>query len=193
MCYNFIMSITVDEFKTYFTRDFPYLPVWDALVSYNKDEVVYYETTRLFYIALSNAIPIGTLPTDTDYFSVTSDDYYNYINDTDITKAIGECDAMLPVARFETEVLAIAQNYLTAHCLCNDIKTSNSGLASSAIFAVQSKSAGSISESFAIPQDLLKSPFYAFYTTSQYGMKYLAMLYPRCIGVMNIAGGATTA
>jgi hypothetical protein len=186
------MSITVSDFKQYFTRDFPYLPVWDALVSYNKDEVVYYETTRLFYIALSNTIPAGTLPTNTTYFSVTSDDYYNYINDTDITKAIGECDAMLPVARFETEVLATAQNYLTAHCLCNDIKTSNAGLANSAIFAVQSKSAGSISESFGIPQRLLQSPFYAFYITSQFGMKYLAMLYPRCIGALNVAEGATT-
>ncbi len=185
------MSITINDFKEYFTRDFPYLPVWDSLVSYNKDEVIYYETTRLFYIALSNTMPVGTLPTNTNYFSVISDDYYNYINDTDIAKAINECDAMLPVARFEDEVLALAQNYLTAHCLCNDIKTSNSGLASQISFPIQSKSAGSISTSYGIPQKFLQSPFYSFYITSQYGLKYLAMLYPRCIGALNIAEGWT--
>ena len=87
------MSITISDFKEYFTRDFPYLPVWDALVSYNEGEVVYY-TDRLFYTAKSNSVPVGTLPTNTTYFSVTTDDYYNYINDTDIEKAIGEMTAI---------------------------------------------------------------------------------------------------
>lgn len=187
------MTITVSDFKEYFTRDFPYLPVWDELVSYNAGEVVYYETTRLFYNTLANETPVGTLPTDTDYFEVVAGDYYDYINDTDIEKAIGEMTAMLPVARFEEPTLTLAQLYLTAHCLCNDIKTSNAGLASQISFPVQSKSAGSISESYGIPQKFLQSPLYAFYITSQYGLKYLALLMPRIIGNISIAYGWTQA
>lgn len=186
------MSITVSDFKEYFTRDFPYLPVWDALVSYNKDEVVYY-TDRLFYTAKSNAVPVGTLPTNATYFTLTTDDYYNYINDTDITKALAEQEAMLPVARFETAVLSIAQLYLAAHCLCNDIKTSNAGLASQISFPVQSKSAGSISTSYGIPQGFMQKEIYAFYLTSQYGLKYLALLIPRIKGNIAIAYGWTGA
>ena len=184
------MSITISDFKEYFDRTFPYLPVWDALVSYNAGEVVYY-TDRLFYKALSNSVPVGTLPTNATYFTLTTDDYYNYINDTDIEKAIGEMTAMLPIARFETAVLSIAQLYLTAHCLCNDIKTSNAGLASQISFPVQSKSAGSISTSYGIPQAFMAKEIYAFYLTSQYGLKYLALLIPRIKGNIAIAYGWT--
>ncbi len=187
------MSITITDFKEYFYRDFPYLPVWDDSVSYNKDEIVYYDVNRLFYKALSDSVPVGTLPTNATYFEKVAGDVYDYISDTDITKAIAECDAMLPVARFETEILPMAQEYLTAHCLCNDIKTSNAGLASQISFPVASKSAGSISESYSIPQKFLQSPFYAFYITSQYGLKYLALLIPRCTGAVGIATGWTQA
>jgi len=186
------MSITISDFKEYFDRTFPYLPVWDALISYNKDEVVYY-TDRLFYIALSNSIPAGTLPTNTTYFALTTDDYYNYINDTDIEKAIGEQEAMLPVSRFDDVTLAMAQEYLTAHCLCNDIKTSNAGLASQISFPVQSKSAGSISTSYGIPKGFMDKEIYSFYLTSQYGLKYLALLIPRIKGNIAIAYGWTGA
>ena len=186
------MSITISDFKEYFTRDFPYLPVWDDLVSYNAGEVVYY-TNRLFYTAKSNAVPVGTLPTNTTYFDLVTDDYYNYINDTDIEKAIGEMTAMLPEARFDTTTLTLAQLYLTAHCLCNDIKTSNAGLASQISFPVQSKSAGSISTSYGIPQAFMAKEIYAFYLTSQYGLKYLAMLIPRIKGNIAIAYGWTQA
>jgi len=187
------MSITISDFKEYFTRDFPYLPVWDELISYNAGETVYYETNRLFYTVIVNEVPAGTLPTDTDYFSLATDDYYNYINDTDIEKAIGECDAMLPVARFDDITLAMAQKYLTAHCLCNDIKTSNAGLASQISFPVQSKSAGSISTSYGIPQAFIQKEAYSFYLTSQYGLKYLALLIPRIKGNIAIAYGWTGA
>lgn len=186
------MTITISDFKEYFTRDFPYLLVWDELVSYNKDEVVYY-TDRLFYVALSNSIPAGTLPTNATYFDLITDDYYNYINDTDIEKAIGEMTAMLPAERFDTTTLTLAQLYLTAHCLCNDIKTSNAGLASQISFPVASKSAGSISTSYGIPKGFMDKEIYAFYLTSQYGLKYLAMLIPRIKGNIAIAYGWTQA
>lgn len=186
------MSITILDFKEYFTRDFPYLPVWDALVSYNAGEVVYY-TNRLFYTAKSDSVPVGTLPTNATYFEKITDDYYNYINNTDIEKALLEQEAMLPVARFDNVTLAMAQKYLTAHCLCNDIKTSNAGLASQISFPVQSKSAGSISTSYGIPQAFMQKEIYAFYLTSQYGLKYLALLIPRIKGNIAIAYGWTGA
>lgn len=187
------MSITVEEFKTYFDRTFPYLPVWDALVSYNATETVYYNINRLFYTAIVNEIPAGTLPTNTTYFSVATDDYYNYINDTDIEKAIATCDMLVPIARFETSVLTQAQLYLTAHCLCDDIKTSNAGLANQVSFPTSSKSAGSISTAYSVPKNFLNKEAYTFYLNSQYGLKYLALLLPRIKGNMSIAYGWTGA
>lgn len=186
------MSITVEQFKTYFDRDFPYLPVWDALVSYNTNELVYYETNRLFYKALSDSIPIGTLPTNTIYWIQTTGDIYDYISDSDIEKAIAECDSLLPLARFENAVLATAQLYLSAHCLCDIINTSNSGLASKISFPVSSKSAGSLSTSYSVPSNFLEREIYAFFLNSQYGLKYLTLLIPRSRGYVGVAYGATT-
>ena len=186
------MSITVTDFKNYFVRDFPYLPVWDATISYNSGEEVYY-TNRLFYTAKSDAVPAGTLPTNTTYFDKTTDDVYNYISDTDIQNAIDSANLMLPVSRFEDTVLPQAQLYLSAHCLCDSIQTSNKGLASTISFPTASKSAGSISTSYSIPQNFINKEYYSFFITSQYGLKYLSLLIARSKGVVAVAYGWTQA
>ena len=120
-----------------------------------------------------------------------SADIYDYILDDDIQKAIGEMLVLLPQAKFSGNNFELAQLYLTAHCLCNDIKTSNAGLASQIIFPVSSKSAGGISESYGIPKRFLDNEIYAFYLTSQYGLKYLAMLLPRLRGNVAVVSGWT--
>ena len=188
LCYNFIM-ITVQDFKEYFYRDFPYLPIYDENTVYNTGNIVYY--TNKFYSCKKDDT-IGELPTNTTYWQDAKADIYDYILDSDITKAIGEMLALLPSHLFTSDViLNLAQLYLTAHCLCNDIKTSNAGLASQIIFPVSSKSAGGISESYGVPRKFLDNETYAFYITSQYGLKYLAMLIPRLRGNIAVVAGWT--
>lgn len=187
LCYNFIM-ITVQSFKEYFYRDFPYLPVYNAETIYNAGDIVYYNNA--FY-SCKHANTIGQEPTDNTYWQITTGDVYNYVLDDDIEKAIGEMLVLLPQARFSANCLELAQLYLTAHCLCNDIKTSNAGLASQIIFPTQSKSAGGISESYGVPRKFLDNETYAFYITSQYGLKYLTMLIPRLRGNIAVVAGWT--
>ena len=44
-----LSTITVDDFKALFTRDFPYLNEYDNAELYNAGERIYYTTTKLFY------------------------------------------------------------------------------------------------------------------------------------------------
>lgn len=182
--------ITVEEFKTYFYRDFPYLPVYKDNEIYNTGDEVYYEKTKKFYKALSDGIT--TLPTDNTYWEVISNNIYEYVLDVDIVRAISEMSAMFPSDKFKTdESIRLGELYLTAHCLVNDIRTSNGGLSSQFPFPLQSKSVGSISQSYAIPKRFLDREAYSFYITSQYGLKYLALVIPRMTGNICIAFGKT--
>ena len=38
-----LLTLTVDDFKSLFALDFPYLPVWSSESFYNTDEEVYYD------------------------------------------------------------------------------------------------------------------------------------------------------
>lgn len=116
----------------------------------------------------------------------------DYITDCDIERAIGEMEVMLPARIFEEKALKLAELYLTAHCLIGDIRRAGNGLASTFAFPVQSRSVGSVSESYGIPQTFLNNPNYSYYLTTDYGLKYLAMFYPRSRGNIGIAGGWTT-
>lgn len=180
--------ITVQDFKEYFYRDFPYLPVYSDETVYNKGDIVYYNNA--FYSCKQDNT-IGQVPTNNTYWQNATASIYDYVLDDDINKAIGEMLCLLPQQRFSANTLELAELYLSAHCLCNDIKTSNSGLASQMIFPTQSKSAGGISESYGIPRKFLDNELYAFYITSQYGLKYLAMLLLRLKGNIAVVAGWT--
>lgn len=184
--------ITTEDFKTYFKRyNISFLPVWSAEGFYNVDEIVYYEVTRLFYKANKNGVT--SVPTTSEDWSIVEgEDINDYVQDEDIERAIGEMKVMLPEGLFDEETLRLAQLYLTAHCLANDMRTASAGLSAQFPFPLQSRSVGSVSESYGIPSKLLDDPKYSFYITSQFGLKYLAMLLPRLVGNIGIAYGATT-
>lgn len=183
--------MSIEDFKTYFTRDFAYLPLWDNTISYNTNEEVYYN--RLFYTALSDSIPAGTLPTNTTYWAKTDDDIDNFVQDTDITKAIAEATTNFNTSLFaDNTTQDIAFNYLTAHYLCLDIRTALKGVMSKGEFNTQSKGVGSVSESYAIPEMYAKDPYLNYFTKTNYGLKYLSIIQPLLIGNVGIALGATT-
>jgi hypothetical protein len=185
-------TITVADFKALFVRDFPYLPVWSDTKLYNKDTVVYYEVTELFYRALDNGVPVGTVPTNATYWVLYPGDIYNYVLDSDIIKAFAEAQQSFNQALFTTDPnITLGYLYLSAHFLVNDINTANAGLQSSGINPVNSRTVGSVSESYFISDYYLNNPLYLFYNKTGYGQKYLSMILPNLVGNVGVVCGTT--
>lgn len=184
-----LSAITIDDFKAQFPRDFPYLPVWVA-GSYNKDEEVYYAVNRLFYTAKENGVV--AIPTDATKWELTDDSIDNFVQDSDITRAFAEAMISFNQRLFTTDAnIKIGYLYLTAHYLVNDLNTAMAGLGAAGYFPLASRSVGSVSESYSIPQKYLDDPLLSFYTQSRYGMKYLALVLPKLRGNVGVVCGAT--
>lgn len=120
------------------------------------------------------------------------------VKDADITKAIGEANALFNTGLWTAGTdLEIAFQYLTAHCLVTAIRAAGglkavgTGIDSTGSFALNSKSAGPRSISYALPQDMKDNPVLNQYMKTQYGQKYLEMLTPNLIGNVEIAQGRT--
>lgn len=182
-----VTTISVAQFEAQFFRDFPYLDAitYNAQALYNTGAEVYYPTTQLFYCALVDGIT-GIAPnSDATKWQKTPDNIANYIQDQDITNAFTEAQVLFNQGLFGSDgQITLAYLYLTAHFLCNDIRASQAGIASTAQMPVQSRSVGSVSETYGIPEQYLKSPTLAFYGNSAYGLKYVQMALPKLIGNM---------
>lgn len=191
LLYN-INMITAQDFKSFFKRDFPYLPVYEADKVYWTNDEVYNEENEKFYVSLkdNNQQPL----TDTDSWQRVDEDVYNYVLDEDIERAMSEMQAIIPdinALHIPTEIYQLLQFYLTAHILVDTIRTSNAGLSSQINAVTTGKSVGSVSQQFGIPGDVLNSAACAFFITSQYGMRYLVMLYPYTRGNIKSIQGST--
>lgn len=185
-------TITVQDFKDQFPRGFPYLPVWSNTALYNKDAIVYYSVTQLFYKALANGVPIGTLPTDIIYWELYPDTVTNYVLDSDIQTAFVEAQQDLNQALFANDTfIRLGYLYLTAHFLINDLTTANAGLQTTGSYPVNSRSVGSVSESYTIPDYYLNNPKFLFYNKTGYGQKYLSMIMPYLVGNVGVVWGTT--
>ncbi len=184
--------ITVADFKALFPRDFPYLPVWVDTKLYNADAEVYYTVTELFYKALSNGVPISTVPTNATYWVLYPDDIYNFVLDADIEKAFSEAKMQFNQALFTSDAnIQLGYLYLTAFFLVNDINTANAGLQIVNSYPVSSRTVGNVSEKYEIPDTYLENPQFLFYSSNLYGRKYLSMIQPLLVGNIGIAFGTT--
>lgn len=184
-------SVTVEQFKEYYNRDFPYVPFFNNEKTYFIDDVVYYEETSNFYKSL---IDNNTeLPTDTEAWEVTKDDLLNYVTDADIQKAIGQ--ALINAnARFgaDDDERVIIFLHLVAFYLVMDLKNASAGINSTYSGIVASKSVGDVSESYNFPTWLINSPIYSMYNSNGYGMKYLSLILPYLsVTILFSRGGST--
>ncbi len=186
-----LTTITIADFKALFFRDFAYLPLWlPSPAFYNTGEEVYYGTTRLFYTAKNNGVT--SVPTTAADWTVTPDDVDNFIQDQDITNAFAEATAVFNQSLFgDDTTIKLAYLYLTAHYLVNDIQTSRQGVQSTGRNPVTSRTVGSVSESYAVPERFLADPIVQFYTTTGYGRKFLSMALPAMVGNMASTWGGT--
>lgn len=143
-------SVSVDDFKEYFDRHFPFAP--------DKDP-----------------------------------DNLGYIRDKDIEIAFQQAQVNFNSGIWDDNDSAkIAYLFLTAHYLCMDMRMAQSGLASSGAFTMSSKSVGDVSASYAIPEAFMNSPILNYLTSTEFGLKYLSLLYPRTIGSATVVLGTTT-
>lgn len=186
-----LSTITVDDFKAQFRRDFPYLNVYSNTKLYNAGARVYYTPTELFYDCKANGT-IAVLPTVTASWDVVSDSTDNYVQDADITRAFGEATVNFNQAIWgDDATIKMMYLYLSAHYLINDLKAANGGVAASPAFVVTSRKVGNVSEEYGIPGAYLTNPLYAYLSTTPYGLKYLSLIVPRMVGNMVAVCGTT--
>lgn len=189
-----LTTITVADFKAQFPRDFPYFSsiAYNPSAVYNTGDEAWYITNNLFYQALADGITGITPGTDPTKWIKYADTINNWIQDSDINSAFLEAQIVCNQALFQTDAQnKIGYLYLTAHFLCNDIKAALAGVNSSGGFPVASRSVGSVSESYTIPEAYTQNPILAMYTQSSYGMKYLAMILPAITGNMKAVWGGS--
>ena len=138
--------ITVDAFKGWFSRDFPYSASGDL----------------------------------------------SGITDQDILKAFAEASMNFNSSLFGTcEEQKLGFLYLAAHYLVIDIQNSTQGLNGKYEGVMASKSVGSVSVGYQIPDWVMAHPIYSLLSQSKYGMKYLSLIIPLLVGNIAAVRGAT--
>lgn len=187
-----ITSLTPSDFKTQFYRGFEYLPTYDNLKTYNIGAVVYLDSNGFFYSCLQNGTLGQTPPNETYWTLLPEISKFDYIVDEDITNAYDESCIVFNEALFSSdEDLKKAYLYLTAHNLVGNMNLE--GSESNGMQLLSSRSVGSISESYTLPEWLLKHPVYSNYASTAYGQKYLNMIATKLIGNVVTVEGKTDA
>lgn len=182
-------NVTVDYFKTLFSRDFPYLPDYVYGKAYFKGDIVYFDDN--FYQSLSDKNL--TNPSDTDNWELTNETTDNYIQDTDIERAFEEANINFNSQLFsDCNTRQLVYCYLAAHFLIIDLNNAANPLALGVMGFTQSKSVGSVSESFGIPQWITNSRTLGLYAQTGYGRKYLSLIAPYLTGNIIFSPGRTT-
>ena len=181
------MNISVQDFKLQFPRFTPeYLPVYIS-GTYFKDNIVYYE--GLFYKV--KVASTTNPPTNTTDWELYNDSVLNYTQDPDILNAMAEANVNFNEGLFPNEVTAkLVFMYLVAHYLTVDF---NNALGSGIIGIATSRSVGSVSESYSIPNWILNNAGLAPYATTGYGIKYATLIRPYLVGNFFIVKGSINA
>lgn len=187
---NLFKHITVEQFKAYFLRDFPFLPEWDVLKTYWLDDIAYYED--VFYKSLTDD-NIGNSPTDTANWQKVKGDKYAYVTDDDISKAMTQ--AIVAANPDFGEDCAEKTNiylHLVAFYLVFDLKNAASGVNGTFTGILSSKHVGDVSESYSIPQWMLNNPQYSIFAQNGYGLKYLSLIAPYAAITVRFSFGRST-
>lgn len=174
-----INTITTDEFKSLFSRDFPYLPFFVYGKTYFKGDIVYSDGN--FYISLVDANT--DTPDVVTSWKLYNDNEENYISDNDISRAFTEAKMNFNPKLFpKCDGCRMAFLYLSAHYLVIDMNNAQNPFAMGGMGLVASKSVGSVSESYSIPQWILNDKNLGLYAQTGYGRKFLSLVIPRLHG-----------
>lgn len=115
--------------------------------------------------------------------------------DQDIANAFRQTNVTINQGYFpDQDTYTLYYLYLSAHFLVLSLITSSLGVLGSGFnYAESSKSVGSVSQSFSIPQKFLDNPVLGSYMQTRYGSMYLQYLLPQLNGQIFIAYGRTQA
>jgi hypothetical protein len=195
-----IDTLTVQDFKTRFSRQFFYASIWSNTVTYNTNDIVYYYPTininiviqNAFYQALNNGVTT-TPTTNADWTFLNGS---NYVLDSDITEAMSEAGSMASaiINTFANNKTAeTAYLHLTAHYLVTDF--ANRGLASigsNNVGNIAGKAVDDVSLNFQLPESLKNNLIYSGWSNTGYGQKALQLMLPKIVaGQYGIVFGAT--
>lgn len=204
-----LTTITIDQFKAQFRRDFPYTPVYDPTIIYNTGDVAFYAPTGLFYQCQADGVKnIGPLlkydqgnkydadgnkyDSNTKYWVKYIADPLDFVDDIDITNAFAEALIIVNPALFSTNTnLTLGFLYMAAHYLCNDVQAARGGVNGAGRFPVAGRTVGSVSETYSIPKAYQDDPLLAMFAQTPYGLKYLSMVLPALRGNMVAVFGGT--
>jgi hypothetical protein len=184
MCYN----LTPDDFKSYFSRgEFKYSPLWENNVEYKIGQIVWYGSNNYKAKGDNSAQEPDLHP---EIWQMLPKNLY--VLDSDIKKAFTQAKGNFNIRLFkksEEDIGKMCFLLLTAHYLLQDwdMIAGNGGSAG----VVTSKSVGSVSASYQIPEVYLRNPLYSYLTGTPYGLKYLSYICGRSVGNMAIVQGAT--
>ena len=185
------MIITIAEFKNHFPRFTPqYLSdiTYQSGKTYFKDNIVYYNDA--FYICVVEST-VSVPAIDNEKWSVYNDSVLNYTQDDDITNAIAEANVNFNEGLFTNlEAAKLVFMYLVAHYLTIDFRNA---LGSNQIGITTSRSVGSVSENYTVPNWILNNAGLAPYATTGYGIKYATLIRPYLIGNFFVVKGSINA
>lgn len=186
---NIFKNITIKQFKEYFFRDFPYLPVWVEGKIYFTGDIVYFNQN--FYKSLVDNNT--ATPNETEMWQVTAGNVQDYVTDADITRAMSQAyiNANYDFGSTDEERIMIYL-HLIAFYLVMDWQNAAMGVNSGYSGLVASKSVGDVSESYNFPQWMMNSPLYSLYSSNGFGMKYLSLIIPYLSCTILFSRGRTT-
>lgn len=169
-------TVTVEQFKEYYARDFSFLPVFNPVKTYWKDDIVYW-TDDNFYKSLID--DNTTDPSDTENWKKIKGNVNDYVTDNDIMKAFTQAlaNSSTRFGRDCNEKIMIFL-HLMAFYLVMDAQNASAGLGSSYGGLVASKSVDGVSESYNFPTWMTESPMYSLFSSNGYGLKYLSLILP---------------
>lgn len=105
------------------------------------------------------------------------------VSDFDIASAFVAMSINLTQALFATQAaFTRCYNLLAAHYLCESLIAAGVGLGGQAQWLTESKTVGNVTESFKIPDRVLKSPLLAKLSKTTYGAQFLELMSPQLIG-----------
>jgi hypothetical protein len=117
----------------------------------------------------------------------------DYVTDNDIDKSFIEAKMLFNEGLFSNnEEFMTCFLYLSAHYLVYDLQTASQGVNSAGYFPVNSRSVGSVSESYTIPDWMASDPVLSPLMLTRYGQKYLSLIRPKIIGAVAVYSGSTT-
>ena len=187
---NVLENVTVEQFKAFFFRDFPFLPYWECGKTYWQGDTVYCGNSFYQSTADNN---IGNMPLCEGVWQKVRGDVYNYVTDEDIqkamTQAINNCNENFGETTEEKQNIYL---HLIAFYLVMDLKNAQVGINGGVAGAVTSTHVGDVSESYVIPQWMMENPMYSMFAQNGYGLKYLSLIAPYlAITIMFSRGNST--